>query len=441
MGLSENNALNAALAAFTDPRGRVDIRFGLDRIKQALAILGDPQNKLPTTIHIAGTNGKGSVAAFLRAIGEASGLAVHVFTSPHLIRINERIRIAGRLVTDDELITALERVEDTGIDLTYFEALTASAYLLFSQIEADLCIIETGAGGELDSTNVMARPNACVITNIGRDHEKLFGVSDIPSIARTKAGIMRPDVPVIIAEQTENKAVNSLLEAANDKRANVSLSGRDWKDWMEEQSFVFQDENGQIKTPWLGLAGPHQRMNAGAACAAMRILGLPLVNAETISIGLREASWPARMQALQSGPITRALGARVIVDGAHNPAAAQMLAQSIKSDLKKGDEKPVILMAMQSNKDFEKIITSIAPFASQFVMIPLPEDAGQEGGSSADLDALVETSKANKVPAIACNSLNAAVQEIAKMKPDTVYICGSLYLAGAVLAMNEEVIS
>lgn len=441
MSSLENSAVNAALAAFTDPRGQVDIRFGLERIKQALADLGDPQNKLPPTIHIAGTNGKGSVAAFLRAIAEASDLGVHVFTSPHLIRVNERIRIAGRLVSDDELIMALERVEDTGVDLTYFEALTAAAFLLFSQIQADLCIIETGAGGELDSTNVMARPDACIITSIGRDHERMFGVSGIPSIARTKAGIMRSGVPVIISEQVEEDATHALLEAAKDKNANVVLAGRDWSDWMEGQTFLFKDASSQIKAPWLGLAGPHQRMNAGAACAALKTLGLPNINHETIAVGLREASWPARLQTLKTGPFQKAIGARVIVDGAHNPAAALALADAMANEAKESDTKPVVLMAMQSNKDAAKIIGAIAPYVSKFVMMPLPADAGQEGGSSADPEQLTKIARSNSVSATHVTSLPEAIEALSSMQTDTVYICGSLYLAGAVLALNEEAVN
>ncbi len=436
--MTEDNALNAALAAFKDPRGRVDIRFGLDRIKQALASLGDPQNKLPPTIHIAGTNGKGSVAAFLRSMAEASDLGVHVFTSPHLIRVNERIRVAGRLVTDDELIAALERVEDTGCDLTYFEALTAAAFLLFSQIQADLCIVETGAGGELDSTNVMARPSACIITSIGRDHERMFGVSDIPSIARTKAGIMRSDVPVIISQQTENDATQALLEAAKDKGANVVLAERDWQDSLEDQSFVFEDDSGTVRAPWLGLAGPHQRMNAGAACAALNVLGLPHVTKATMSVGLREASWPARMQTLKSGPLQKVIGGRVVVDGAHNPAAAKVLAQAIKSQLEFDEAKPIILMAMQGNKDAEKIIAELAPYVSQFVMTSLPTDTGQEGSLGADPNKLVEIAQSFKVSAQAIPSLESAIAKLGDIKADTVYICGSLYLAGVVLALNEE---
>ncbi len=438
MSSGDDHSVKAALAAFTDPRGRVDIRFGLDRIKQALSILGDPQNQLPPTIHIAGTNGKGSVAAFLRAIGEASDLGVHVFTSPHLVRVNERIRLNGRLVADDELVAALERVEDTGVDLTYFEALTAAAFLLFSQVQADLCIIETGAGGELDSTNVMARPDACIITSIGRDHEKMFGVSDIPSIARTKAGIMRSDTPVIIAEQAEEDATQSLLEAARDKAANVVLAGRDWKDWLEGEAFVFEDNAGQIKAPWLGLAGPHQRMNAACACAAMRVLGLSGVDATTMGVGLREAVWPARMQSLKVGPFQQSIGAQIVIDGAHNPAGAKVFSDAIARTHKDDDFKPVILMAMQNNKDAVKIIEAIAPNVARFVMMPLPSDAGQEGGSGADPNRLADIARNVKAKVDVVSSLENAVVRLKELAPEVVYVCGSLYLAGAILALNNE---
>ena len=440
MNDADDNAVDVALSAFTDPRGKAEIRFGLERIKQALEVLGNPQNKLPPTIHIAGTNGKGSVAAFLRAIGEASDLSVHVFTSPHLIRVNERIRIASRLATNDELITVLERVEDTGVDLTYFEALTASAFLLFSQVSADLCIIETGAGGEHDSTNVMAKPEACIITSIGRDHEKLFGFSDIPSIAQTKAGIMRSDVPVVIAEQQEEEAVQSLLEAARDRNSNVVLAERDWDDSLDENAYIFKDKNGVVSSPWLGLAGQYQRINASAACAAIRLLNIPNITAETIAIGLREASWPARMQTLKSGPLQQVIGSRIIVDGAHNPAAAKAVAESISVASEAGEEKPVMLIAMQNNKDADKIIDAFAPVVSSFVMTSLPAGAGQEGGSSADPAILAEIAQFYGVNATVVHSLEEAIVVLPKFQANTIYICGSLYLAGAILALNDEAI-
>ncbi len=427
--------LSQALSQFLDPRGRTDIRFGLDRIKSALAAVDNPQDKIPPAIHVAGTNGKGSVAAFLRFMAEACGLGAHVFTSPHLQRVNERIRISGRLVEDAELVDVLDRVYETGVDLTYFEALTAAAFVLFARTRADLSIIEVGAGGKLDSTNVMKRPAVCAITQIARDHEKMFGTTSITEIARTKAGVMRAGVPVVIMQQ-HPRPLEALLAAAKAVRAPVLLEGEHWTANWAGDAFVYEDERGQVRAPWLGLAGEHQRANAGVACAALRSVAGLALTPEAQAAGLRETSWPARLQTLASGPITRDLKAPVVIDGAHNPAGAATLAAEMARREAPG-RRNVVIFAAQGAKDVTGILKAIAPETGYFIACPLPS-AGQEGGAGEDPHALSLIAEDFGMQASAAASIEDAFKLAAAADPGVVYVCGSLYLAGKVLEMNDE---
>ena len=431
-----DEGLQDALSRFVDPRGRTDIKFGLDRIKRALESLGNPQNQIAPAVHIAGTNGKGSTAAFLRHMAEAAGYTAHVFTSPHLVRVNERIRIAGRLVEDHELVEALERIETTDVDLTYFEALTAATFLLFSQVSSDLCIIETGAGGELDSTNVMDKPAACVITTIARDHEAMFGVKGLLNIARVKAGIMRKGVPVIIAHQPQ-RVQDVLLEEAEKRGAIPLLADREWTAKWRKGAFVYSDQAGDIHTPWLGLAGGFQRRNAGAACAAFKTLELE-ADPAMLAAGLREARWSGRLQELRPGPITRGAEASVIIDGAHNTDAARHLAAAIKQRFDGVEEKPCIIVAMQANKNAQKILKHLSLVADLVIACPLPSDHGQEGGSGVSPKDMVKIVRKLGGHALAATSIQDALMLATAAGAKTIYACGSLYLAGALLELNEE---
>ena len=431
-----DDGLDEALAKFVDPRGRRDIKFGLERIKRALKALGNPQDKIAPAIHIAGTNGKGSTAAFLRQMAEAAGYSVHVFTSPHLFSVNERIRLAGRLVEDHELVEALERVEATGEDLTYFEALTAAAFLLFSNISSDLCIIETGAGGALDSTNVMKAPAVCVITKIARDHEALFGVSGAVNIASVKAGIMRKGVPVVIAQQTP-AVLDVLQKEATKTGAKPVIAEQDWTEHGDKDAFLYSDVSGDIRAPWLGLSGEYQKQNAGVACAAFRALGLK-ATAEDLAAGLREARWPGRLQQLAPGPITRGADADIIVDGAHNPNAARKLAAHIKARCTGVKKKPCVIVGMQANKDAKQILSHLIPVADLIIGCPLPSDHGQEGGNGVSPNTLAELADDMGGRAQAATSLKDALMLATASGAKTIYACGSLYLAGAILALNGE---
>ena len=431
-----SDPLSQRLSRFLDPRGRTDIRFGLERITAALQTLGNPQDKIVNPIHIAGTNGKGSVAAFLRFMVQEAGLTAHVFTSPHLVRVNERIRIAGRLVTDDALVEALDAVHAANADLTYFEALTAAGFKLFAERNADVSVIETGAGGKLDSTNVMHAPAACIITHISRDHERMFGTNDVKEIACTKARIMRSNVPVFIAEQ-DSAPRDALLQAACDIGAPARYMGRDFTAQWRDEVFHFEDEQGTLRTPWLGLTGEHQLANAAVACAALRSLRLPELTTDNMAAGLRETRWPARLQTLRDGPVTRKLGARVIVDGAHNPAAAQSLAREMTRIALGDGVKPAVIFAVQGVKDASAMLGHLVDGADFFVTCPLPS-AGQEGGAGEDPQSLALMIENLHAHGCATASLDDALSMVAASGAKTVFICGSLYLAGAVLALNGE---
>ncbi|MEP7210453.1 MAG: Mur ligase family protein, partial [Alphaproteobacteria bacterium] len=244
--MSDAPEVAAALQLFRNPAGRVSPAFGLDHIQRALKILGDPQDAIPAAIHITGTNGKGSTGAFIRAMAEAAGLKVHVFTSPHLVAVNERIRVASKLVEDARLTATLNDIASRTQGLTYFEALTAAAFVLFAETQADLSIIEVGAGGATDATNVMARPAVTVVTPISRDHETMFGVTGVAAIARLKAGVFRAGVPAVLAEQPAT-ALAALREEAKAIGARVYSGQQHWKADWREAAFFFGGERLHVR--------------------------------------------------------------------------------------------------------------------------------------------------------------------------------------------------
>jgi dihydrofolate synthase/folylpolyglutamate synthase len=433
-----------ALDAFRNPAGRVSPAFGLDHIKAALRRLGDPQDRVPRAVHITGTNGKGSAAAFLRSMAEASGLRVHVFTSPHLTRVNERIRLAGRLVEDEALADALARVKQAGPDLTYFEALTAAAYLLFAETPAELTIVEVGAGGEGDATNVMARPAACVVMPISLDHEAMFGVEGVGAIAGVKAGILRRGVSAVFtAQPAEARLV--LERAAQTVGAPVSASGRGWRANWDGAAFVYKGPGLAVRAAWLGLAGLHQAENAGAACAVMEALGLA-IEPEILAAGLRETAWPGRLQRLRQGPLIGAAGAdwrgALIVDAAHNPAGAETLAQAIRSARPQlGGDKAAVIFACQSTKDIGGMLDALMPAADEVIACRLPDSGGQEGGVAAEPDAIAELVATRGGRRLMADDLRGAVRLAALRGAHRIYVTGSLYLCGAALVLNGEAVS
>lgn len=426
--------VTAELNRFRDnSAGRVSPAWGTAHIRKALVELGDPQDHMPPTIHLTGTNGKGSTGAFIRAMAEAAGMKVHVFTSPHLLRVNERIRVASRLVEDEALADVLSDIARRTMGLTYFEALTAAAFCLFAQERADLAIIEVGAGGETDATNVMSHPKACVVTPISRDHEAMFGVSGVAAIARLKAGIFRQGTPVVIAEQPAIP-LGVLREQARLVGAPVLYAGEAWRAGWDGSAFVYEGARMHVRAPWLGLPGAHQAQNAGAACAVIELLEDHRITPETMSAGLREATWPGRLQQLKRGPL--AGDGSVRVDAAHNPGGAEALARSIGTAREAG-ERVAVVIGVQAVKDVSEMINLLKREADLFVTCPLPDSGGQEGGPGADPHDVAALIEALGGRAEAAVDLADAVMR-AREQADRVYVCGSVYLCGAALALNGE---
>lgn len=417
--------------------GRVSPAWGTAHIRKALVQLGDPQDRIAPAVHLTGTNGKGSTAAFIRAMAEAAGLKVHAFTSPHLTRVNERIRVAGKLVDDEALADVLGDIRRRTEHLTYFEALTAAAFCLFAQERADISIIEVGAGGATDATNVMKRPAACVVTPISRDHETMFNVSGVAAIARLKAGIFRESVPVIVSEQPAI-ALGVLREEARAIAAPMLCAGEDWRAGWDGDAFVYAGASLKVRAPWLGLRGQHQAQNAGAACAVIEQLGDRLgagrITEAAMAAGLRECSWPARLQQLKAGPL--AGDSAVWLDAAHNPGGAATLAGAIRASRAPG-ERVAVVIAMQAVKDIEGVLAELAPVTDLFVACPLPDSGGQEGGPGADPRHIAGILATLGGRVEVADDLAEAVL-LGRGAAERVYVAGSVYLCGAALRLNGE---
>ncbi len=420
------------------------IDLSLDRIEQLLERLGRPQDRLAPVIHIAGTNGKGSSVAFLRAILEAQGHAVHVYTSPHLVRFNERIRLGssggGKLTDDATLIAAIEHVRQVngGEPITYFEVTTAVALHLFAENPADYTILEVGLGGRFDATNVIDKPLACAITPVSYDHAEFLG-SDLAGVAAEKAGILKPGVPGIIGPQDEH-ALAMIGVEADAAGAALMIHGQDWTAFEERGRLVYQDEDGLLDLPMPRLAGQHQIDNAGLAIATLRRAGVRLDHA-AIEAGLRQANWPARLQRLRQGPLVALApeGSEIWLDGGHNPAAGEALAKTM-ADLEERVPKPLVMIAgMQTTKDPQGFFSPFAGLARHVLAVPVP---GTE--ASFDPDLLADAAMAADLPARAMTDVRSALSSLGKNgetgekdgNGPRILICGSLYLAGAVLKEN-----
>jgi dihydrofolate synthase/folylpolyglutamate synthase len=399
------------------------IDLSLDRLQALLAKLGNPEAKLPPVIHVAGTNGKGSTCAFIRAMAEAAGLRVHVYTSPHLVRFNERIRIAGELVSDASLADALEHVEriNDGAAITVFEVITAVAFHLFAQAPADLCVLEVGLGGRGDATNVIARPAACAITSISLDHRELLG-DTLELIAAEKAGIMKPGVPVAIGAQ-QDVVTAVLLEAASRVGAPVLLRGHDWEVTPTERGFRYVDVSARMMLPAPSLPGRYQLDNAGIAIAALMASGVE-VGDPAIPAGIATAEWPARLQRLR-GRLAQLLpeGWELWLDGGHNPGAGEVLGAHLAS----WADRPVhLIVGMKDSKDAVGFLRPLLPRATSVWAVAEP---GQH--SALPVAAIVAASGgvARPGPSVA-DALAAIAREPG---PGRVLICGTLYLAGEIL--------
>lgn len=407
------------------------IDLGLERSVALLARLGDPHHRLPPVIHVAGTNGKGSVIALMRAMAEAAGLRVHVYVSPHLCRFNERIRLAGQLIGDGELADLLEEVEAANSDMpvTFFEVTTAAAMLAFSRVEADLLLLETGLGGALDSTNVLDAPAATVITPVARDHEHFLG-SELAGIARQKAGIMRRGVPCLSAAQAPEVAAALDDHAASIGTSVVALE-RDIN-WgaLPDGGFTIGSRTGQFHMPAPSLHGAHQQANAALAAAALTAV-YPGITTSDLASGLKKAQWPGRLQELPTGALRDITSRRVWLDGAHNAHGAAALAAALP--LLDDGKWHFICGALDTRPPVE-FLSHIAPHAASIRCVTIPDQA-----ASLSAEALVSAARNVFAGARSAPSVAGGLQDLAAGSNDDgqpVMICGSLYLAGYVLATN-----
>ena len=410
--------------------------LGLDRIREVLNRLGNPQDRLPPVFHVAGTNGKGSTCAFLRAAIEAEGLKAHVYTSPHLVRFNERIRLAGKLIDDDYLAELLARVLDISADInpSFFEATTAVALLAFAETPADACILEVGLGGRLDATNVIARPVATGIAELGIDHEAFLlspeeGTPDDPMvrIAWEKAGIAKRNAPLLTQKYAADM-LHVIADHAADIGAQHFPRGEEWDAAIYEGQLHYKDKAGKLNLPLPALVGAHQADNAALAIAMLRHQDAVKISVAALKAAMGWAQWPGRMHFLIAGPLTHLLptDAEVWVDGGHNVSAGLALAKHF-ADYAAGSIDLVI--GMLSNKDPAAIVAPLHEKLASVTVIPVPDHE-----SHAPVDYPVADA-----PVSQASDISAALRALTLGPARTVLIAGSLYLAGAVLKLNEQV--
>jgi dihydrofolate synthase / folylpolyglutamate synthase len=429
--------IDAILARLLAPHPkRIDLSLG--RIERLLAALDHPERRLPPVIHVAGTNGKGSTVAFMRAILEAAGKSVHVYTSPNLVRLNERFRVGqtggGRLVGDAALADALAECEAKNGDapITVFEIETAAAFLLFARNPADVVLLEVGLGGRLDATNVVERPLASVITHLAHDHHEFLG-DTIEKIAAEKAGILKRGVPTVVTAQAREALAVVERQAAR-LRAPLHIAGEHWTATEERGRLVYQDGDGLLDLPAPKLYGRHQFENAGAAVAALRVSGLKLP-AAAFEAGMIRVEWPARMQRLAHGRLAELLPAEseLWLDGGHNADGGQAVAAAL-ADLEERVSRPLVLIVgMLATKDCEGFLQNFSGLARRVITVPLHQDKAVPAAALADIAGNVG------IPAIARDDLESAIAIAGKLDlapAPRILITGSLYLAGEVLAAN-----
>ena len=433
--ISSNPAVQRQLDRLTLLSPGADI-LGLDRITRLLERVGDPQLRLPPVLHVAGTNGKGSTCAFLRAAVEAAGFRAHVYSSPHLVRFNERIRLAGSLIADAQLAPLLEEVLDQGGDIgaSFFEVTTAAALLAFARTPADACIVEVGLGGRLDATNVVPQPTVTGIAQLGIDHQAFLG-DTLAAIAAEKAGIAKPGVPLVTMRYAKDIA-GIVSAAAHAAGARIMAQGDAWEFETSEDTLRYRDAAGEIVTPLPTLAGTHQPGNLALAIAMLRHQHRLPVYDTALARAAGSARWPARMQRLSAGPLTALLaqGSEVWLDGGHNANAAEAVSAAMR-EVASG--RPIqLVLGMLANKDAGTMLDRFAPIAESLVAVPVP---GHDHHAPAEL---VEAARARGLIGAEADDLPHAMTLISQRVagPLLVLILGSLYLAGVALARNDELL-
>ncbi len=403
------------------------IDLSLDRMHRILAALGNPERKIPPAIHVAGTNGKGSTQAMIRAGLESAGLKVHAYTSPHLAHFHERIRLAGELISEEMLSALLEECEtaNDGAPITFFEITTAVAFLAFSRVEADYTLLEVGLGGRLDATNVIDDPRLTVITPISIDHTQYLG-DTLEAIAGEKAGILKRRVPCIVGRQLPG-AREVIEKRAERLHAPLRIAGQDWVSLREADALVYQDERGLLDLPLPALPGPHQIDNAGTAIAALRELGFGRVEARA---AVTEVEWPARMQRLKTGPLVEAAGScELWLDGGHNPAGGEAVAKTLAAMAQRPTH---LVCGMLNTKDVLGYMHPMKAVAQSLTAVAIPGEAATLSAEETAAFAAEAGFETQTAP-----DTLSAVRDLAARHPGArILICGSLYLAGQVLKEN-----
>ena len=443
--LHDKNTRSAELLdSFRRDRARglnddVDLRLR-PAYRDLLAKLGDPHKHLPPVFHVAGTNGKGSTCAFLRSMLEAAGYKMHVYTSPHLVRFHERIRIAGKLIDEDELVELLEtcRKFSAPDSVTFFEAATAVAFAAFAKHHADFTIIEVGLGGRLDATNVIPKPLVSIITRLSMDHRDYLG-DTIEKIAGEKAGIIKEGIPCFAAAQPDTDAIKVLRDKAIEMRAPLYVAGEDWKVTKTENGFDYSDKKHQFNLPQPALLGEHQYDNAGLAIAALvRVQDLGCrIQRDDIARGLRSVEWPARLQRINNGVLVDLLpkDCELWLDGGHNDSAGEVLAR--QAEAWQRDGKPLhLICGMLATKKPAEFLSPLQPYIQSLHTIPIPDEIGSL--TAADLASASREAGIKNIQI--ADGVEQALQNIiaSSPEPQRILICGSLYLAGYVLQRNNS---
>jgi dihydrofolate synthase/folylpolyglutamate synthase len=400
----------------------------LDRVWRLLEAVGNPQDLLPPVIHIAGTNGKGSTQAMIRAGLEAGGARVHAYTSPHLARFHERIRLAGALISEEALTEVLDRcyVANGTDPITYFEITTVAGLVAFADVPADYTLLEVGLGGRLDATNVVSDPAVTVITPVDLDHQQFLG-DTLAAIAGEKAGIIKRGVPCVVGPQ-HDECMDVIERVAGALGAPLLAYGQHWHVTTERGRLIYQDETGLLDLPLPRLPGPHQIMNAGAAIATLRQLGKDEAACEA---AVTQAYWPARMERLIKGALVDlAAPAELWLDGGHNPAAGRALAGTLRELASRPTH---LICGMLNTKDIGGYLAPLAKVADSLTAVSIPGEANT-------IPAAQTAAEAEKVglSAMVAPDVRIAIETIVDSTPNArILICGSLYLAGHVMRENE----